>query len=131
MKENKDVMVWNYVMFMLAGWFQSFPKEDVMKRAVETFSHDEIKTAKVAFCDNKEVAEVSTGGWRENHTLLNGIYDSWKKLQEVKKLPRFCCESTSVVNLPMIHPTQEKPAVTEERLMNGESIVKNVYRIEV
>ena len=78
--ENKDVVVWNYVMFLLAGWFGSFPKEACLKKAAEVFTKDELKEAKAAFCDNKEVAEVSTGGWRENHTLLNGIYDSWKKL---------------------------------------------------
>ena len=39
MKENKDVIVWDYVMFVLAGWFQTFPKEDVMKRAVESERH--------------------------------------------------------------------------------------------
>ena len=69
-KENKDVMVWNYVMFVLAGWFQSFPKEDVMKRAMETFSHDEIKTAKVAFCDNPVISDLDNKNWRNTDKIL-------------------------------------------------------------
>ena len=125
-KENKDVIVWNYVMFLLAGWFNKFPKEDVMKKAAEVFSKEELKDAKVAFCDNKELTDVASKASRETHTLLDVIYTNWKKLSDVGKLPRFCCDSTSVPNLPMIHPTQQKSPVTEERIMNVEKIVKNV-----
>ena len=36
--ENKVVMVWNYVMFVLGGWFGLYGKADVVERAKEVFS---------------------------------------------------------------------------------------------
>ena len=96
-----------------------------MKRAMETFRHDEMKSDKVAFCDNNEITDLDTGVWRKTDKLLNGIHDNWLKLSGLNKLPRFCCDSTKVTKLPMIHPT-EKSSVTEVRVKNGEKIVQNV-----
>ena len=80
---------------------------------METFRHDEIKRDKVAFCDNNEITDLDTGVWRKTDKLLNGIHDNWLKLSGLNKLPRFCCDSTIVTKLLMIHPTQEREVLSD------------------
>ena len=61
-----------------------------MKRVMETFRHDEIKSDKIT--------DLDTGVWRKTDKLLNGIHDNWLKLSGLNKLPRFCCDSTKVMS---------------------------------
>ena len=69
--ENKEVEVWNYVMFVLAGWFVPYGKNDVVERAKEVFNLEELKGARAAFCDHSDMVGI------ENKTDENFSQTHW------------------------------------------------------
>lgn len=104
---NKDVVLFDPILFSIAGWTGSFDKSETKSFCLKVFSKDDLKTAMKVISDTDKLSGVRQSSNHQKPELcFDSIWNNMEYLDQAGHVPVYAVKSLSVDKLPMASPVE-------------------------
>ena len=104
---NKDVILFDPILFSIAGWNGSFDKNEIKRFCLTVFSKDDLKAAMKIISDTDTLSGVRPSTNHQKPELcFDSIWNNMEYLDQAGHMPVYAVKSLSVEKLPMASPVE-------------------------
>ena len=113
---NKDVTLFDPILFSIAGWFGQYDKAEIKRFCCTVFHKDDLKSAMQVICDRDKIQGVREAKHIKPELCFDSIWNNIEYLDQSGMMPVFAVRSTDIKALPMAVPVEQLDGIPHGRL---------------